>query len=103
MNDKAAAVAVVAAATDVVVLGWILARGSLRLDEGGALCRSCRRGTAVSPDALLLLQQILGGRLATALDAPASPATVEVEVLATRALEHHLERRLRSFGVLEQA
>ncbi len=73
------------------------------LDEGGALCRGCRRGTAVSPEAVLLLQQILGGRLASALDAPPSPATVEVEVLATRALEHHLERRLRSFGVLEQA
>jgi len=73
------------------------------LDEGGMLCRGCRRGTAVSPEAVELLQQILGGRLGTALEAPPSPATIEVEVLATRALEHHLERRLRSFGVLEQA
>lgn len=73
------------------------------LDEGGLLCRGCRRGTAVSPEAVELLQQILGGRLGAALEAPPSPATAEVEVLATRALEHHLERRLRSFGVLEQA
>ncbi|HMQ25052.1 MAG TPA: DNA repair protein RecO [Acidimicrobiales bacterium] len=73
------------------------------LDEGGMLCRGCRRGTAVSGEAVMLLQQILGGRLATALEAPPSPATTEVEVLATRALEHHLERRLRSFGILEQA
>lgn len=73
------------------------------LDEGGMLCRSCRRGTAVSPEALLLMQQILGGRLATALDAPDSAATAEVDLLATRSLERHLERRLRSFGVLEQA
>lgn len=71
--------------------------------EGGVLCRGCRRGTAISPEAVMLLQQILGGQLGAALDAPPSPATAEVEVLATRALEHHLERRLRSFGVLEQA
>lgn len=76
---------------------------SFDLNEGGVLCRSCRRGTAVSPEALALMQQILGGRLGEALDAPDSAATHEVEVLATRALEHHLERRLRSFGVLEQA
>ena len=73
------------------------------LAEGGLLCRTCRRGTSVSPEAVLLLQQILGGQLGAALEAPPSAATAEVEQLATRALEHHLERRLRSFGVLEQA
>ena len=76
---------------------------SFDLDEGGLLCRGCRRGTAVSPEAVVLLQQILGGQLGAALDAPDSPAGIEVELLATRALEHHLERRLRSFGVHEQA
>ena len=73
------------------------------LGEGGLLCRTCRRGTAVSPEAVSLLQQILGGQLGAALEAPDSPAGVEVELLATRSLEHHLERRLRSLGVLEQA
>jgi len=73
------------------------------LVEGGLLCRTCRRGTSVSPEAVVLLQQILGGQLGAALEAPPSAATAEVEQLATRALEHHLERRLRSFGVLEQA
>jgi len=66
------------------------------LDEGGALCRACRRGIAVSADAMALMQQILGGQLGTALNQPASAATHEVEHLATRALEHHLERRLKS-------
>jgi hypothetical protein len=32
---------------------------------------------------------------------PASPATHEVELLATEAVEHHLERRLRSVSVLD--
>ena len=69
--------------------------------EGGLLCAEHRRGTRVSPEAVELLQQILGGRLAQALEAPASPATHEVDHLATRVMEHHLERRLRSVGLLD--
>jgi DNA repair protein RecO (recombination protein O) len=69
--------------------------------EGGLLCTTHRRGTRVSPEAVALLRQILGGRLATALREPRSAATHEVDHLATRVLEHHLERRLRSVGLLE--
>ena len=72
------------------------------LGEGGALCRDCRRGTPLSPGALLLLRRILGGDLVAVLAEPASPAGYEVEHLATRALEHHVERRLRSVGLLER-
>ncbi len=72
------------------------------LDSGGLLCRDCRRGDAVSPGAVALLQQILGGRLGEALAAGDSPATHEVDHLATRAVEHHLERRLRSVSVLDR-
>lgn len=70
--------------------------------EGGALCRGCRRGTAVSPPALALMGAILGGGLAGALRERASPATWEVEQLAAHALEFHIERRLRSLHVLER-
>ena len=73
------------------------------LAEGGALCRSCRRGLPLSPEALRILRRILGGDLAGALGEPPGPATAEVERLATRALEDHLERRLRSLGVLDPA
>lgn len=69
--------------------------------EGGLLCGEHRRGTRMSPEAIELLQQILGGRLAVALQAPASPATNEVDHLATRVMEYHLERRLRSVGLLD--
>jgi DNA repair protein RecO (recombination protein O) len=72
------------------------------LGEGGTVCVDCRRGTALEPAALELLQAILGGRLAAALAEPASRATHAVDVLATRLVEHQLERRLRSIGVLEQ-
>jgi len=64
--------------------------------SGGALCRNCRRGTPLSPDALDLMRMVLGGSLSAALALPPSPATSEVENLATAAMEHHLERRLRA-------
>lgn len=70
--------------------------------EGGTVCVACRRGTRLSPEAIELLQWILGGRLGAALTVPRSAATHAVDVLATRLLEHQLERRLRSMGVLEQ-
>jgi DNA repair protein RecO (recombination protein O) len=73
------------------------------LAEGGVLCRDCRRGVAVSPDALTLIRAILGGGLAAALSLPASSATFEVEHLASHALEQHLERRLRSLHVLDRS
>jgi DNA repair protein RecO (recombination protein O) len=72
------------------------------LDEGGALCRACRSGIPVSAPALELLRAILGGRLNDALAAPESPATHEVSALATKALEHHLERRLRAVAMFER-
>jgi hypothetical protein len=56
----------------------------------------------ISNDALALMRRILGGGLASALDEPPSSATHEVEVLATRSMEHHLERRIRSMTVLDR-
>ena len=71
------------------------------LPSGGLLCHGCRRGSAVSPEAVELLRWILGGQLNEALALDQSPAHVEVDHLATRAVEHHLERRLRSVTVLD--
>ncbi|MCU0260245.1 MAG: DNA repair protein RecO [Ilumatobacteraceae bacterium] len=71
------------------------------LNEGGTLCRSCRSGTAISPGALAIMRDILGGRLVQALGREESPVTHEVGSLATRALEHHIERRLRAIAMFE--
>jgi DNA repair protein RecO (recombination protein O) len=71
------------------------------LTEGGTLCRGCARGTRITPEALSLLRRILGGDLVAVLSEPPSQAGYEVEHLATRALEHHLERRMRSVGILD--
>ncbi len=68
--------------------------------DGGLVCPDHRRGVAVSERAVVLLQQILGGQLGAALNEPPGPAATEVDHLATRALEHLLERRMRSTAVL---
>jgi DNA repair protein RecO (recombination protein O) len=75
---------------------------SMDVGEGGMLCRSCRSGTSVSPAALAIMRDILGGRLNEALALEESPATHEVGALATRALEHHIERRLRAVAMFER-
>ncbi len=68
--------------------------------DGGLLCRDHRRGAGISSEAVELLQRILGGQLGSALNEPAGPATQEVEHVATRALEHFLERRMKSTTAL---
>jgi DNA repair protein RecO (recombination protein O) len=72
------------------------------LEDGGLVCTEHRRGVPLPDESITLLQLILGGRLGVALAQPVTPATTEVEHLATRTLEYHLERRLRSIGVLDR-
>jgi DNA repair protein RecO (recombination protein O) len=71
------------------------------MDQGGVLCRTCRTGAPLSEEALELMRMILGGRLNDALSEPASKVTHEVAGHATRALEHHIERRLRTVAMFE--
>ena len=71
------------------------------LNEGGVLCRACRSGQAISPGALSLLRDILGGRLREALAQGETSATHEVAALATRALEFQVERRLKAVAMFE--
>lgn len=75
---------------------------SFDMNHGGVLCRGCRSGAPISAAALELMRMILGGQLNAALAAPASQATHEVNNHATRAVEHHIERRLRSVAVFER-
>jgi DNA repair protein RecO (recombination protein O) len=72
------------------------------LAEGGVLCRSCRSGVSISAGALALMRDILGGRLNEALASEESPITHEVGSLATRSLEHHIERHLRAVAMFER-
>ncbi|MGH8987896.1 MAG: DNA repair protein RecO [Acidimicrobiales bacterium] len=64
--------------------------------EGGTLCRQCRRGRAVSPDALAVVRSVLGGALGQVLSSPPPACAGEVAGLATEAMEAHIDRRLRT-------
>ena len=86
-----------------VTCGGTAALVAFDMNEGGVLCRTCRRGRPVSEDALRLTRMILGGQMNAALAETVTPATAEVGHLATAALEHHLERRLRAVGIFERA
>jgi DNA repair protein RecO (recombination protein O) len=66
------------------------------LTEGGTLCRGCRRGRAVSPDALEVVRAVLGGGLGRVLAGPRPACAEEVASLATEAMEVHIDRRLRA-------
>jgi DNA repair protein RecO (recombination protein O) len=71
-------------------------------DAGGVLCVACRRGRPISEEGIGLMRRILGGELGSALNEPESEATQEVRALATAAMEHHVERRLRAMSVIER-
>lgn len=85
-----------------VSCGEVSALEAFDFQDGGVLCRSCRRGRPISAEAIQLMHRILGGGLAGVLTEPVGPATGEVDLLATGLMEHHLERRLRSVAVLDQ-
>lgn len=72
------------------------------ISQGGAQCRACRTGVSISPPALQLLQQVLGGQLHVALAQEASAASGELTHLATQAMEHFIERRLRSTSLFDR-
>jgi DNA repair protein RecO (recombination protein O) len=48
------------------------------------------------------MRDLLGGRLNAVLALDESPATHEVGTLATRAMEHHIERRLKAVAMFER-
>ncbi|MFM8853276.1 MAG: hypothetical protein ACKOGL_08810, partial [Acidimicrobiaceae bacterium] len=57
---------------------------------------------SISGAAIKIIQNIVGGQLNVALSLPESAATREVSDLATKCMEHHLERRLKSVTVFER-
>ncbi len=80
--------------------GVVLTRFDVGL--GGMVCESCHRGRRISSEAHTILRGILGGQLGAILALPDSRYSAEVVELAARLFEHHLERRLRSHGLLDR-
>lgn len=74
-------------------------------EAGGAVCGGCAPQPP-GPEAgaaLAVIRAVLGGGLRAALAEPAGAETREVERLAVRAIEYHLECRLRSAAVIDAA
>ncbi len=63
---------------------------------------TCRQGTPMSADAPDIIRGILNGELARVLAADEGPAAHEVDQLAVKAFEHHVERRLRAVHILDK-
>ncbi len=63
---------------------------------GGVTCRTCTIGSPVGQQAIAMLDRILNGGLNGVLREAPSAATRELERLATNAVEHVLDRRLRA-------
>jgi DNA repair protein RecO (recombination protein O) len=66
------------------------------MQEGGALCRDCRRGRPMSGAALEMMRAMVDGGLGRVIGEKAGPVTGEVGELVNEAMEAHLERQLRS-------
>jgi DNA repair protein RecO (recombination protein O) len=73
------------------------------VNAGGVQCRDHKRGLAISDPALEVLQSVLGGKIAHTLSRADLPGSVVREVvdIARVAMEHHLERRIRSSSLFE--
>ena len=75
---------------------------SIDLDDGGLRCVDHPGPQPMSANAVML-QQVLGGHLAWALDQPVTPEVWEVDHLAHVAMERHVDRRLRALRLIERA
>lgn len=74
---------------------------TLQLHEGGVFCRQCRRGgQPISEPARQALWLLFNGRVRQVLDATTEAVGQELEMLAARMIEQHIERRLQSSSVV---
>jgi DNA repair protein RecO (recombination protein O) len=75
---------------------------SVDLSEGGVLCREHRRGEPISGPARDVFRHLFEGRVRHVLETTPDNIVREVEMMASRMIEQHIERRLKSSAVLHQ-
>lgn len=76
---------------------------AIDVQAGGVQCRQHRRGVSVSLPALSVLRDVLNGRIVSLLNRRDLPVEAVREVVSygRSAMEHHLERRIRSSSLFE--
>jgi DNA repair protein RecO (recombination protein O) len=72
-------------------------------DEGGFVCQNCRRGMATSEEVADLMHRMCTGEIGRVLAEGHADATTAIEQVSLTAVEHHLDRRLRSHRVALEA
>lgn len=75
---------------------------ALDISQGGILCRECRRGDQISNEARQALMQLFDGQVRAVLETTSAGVVNELQNLAARMIEQHIERRLRTSDVLHQ-
>ncbi|MEZ5342799.1 MAG: DNA repair protein RecO [Acidimicrobiales bacterium] len=75
---------------------------AIDLHLGGVLCVNCRRGDLLSDAARTALRHVSDGRVRHVLDTTSPDVAAELEILAGKLIEQHIERRLKTVGVLHQ-
>ncbi|MEM7274635.1 MAG: DNA repair protein RecO [Actinomycetota bacterium] len=73
---------------------------AIQIAEGGVTCREHRAGQPISDAARIALHQVFQGRVRHVLDTTPPDIAQELETLAARLIEQHIERPLRSSTVL---
>lgn len=75
---------------------------TIEVHEGGVLCQNCRRGEPISDAARQALMMVFAGHVRHVLATTPPEVANELEHLASRMLEQHIERRLRTSTLLHQ-
>ena len=74
---------------------------SISISEGGVFCGKCQRGRSISDTSIAVMRAILGGALNQALDVKDVKIISEIDLIASEAVEFHLERKIRSRRVMD--
>ncbi len=76
---------------------------AMQLHEGGVLCQRCRHGgQPITEAARVALSHVFEGRVRHVLDTTTPAVARELEALAARMIEQHIEKRLRASAVLDE-
>ncbi len=75
---------------------------TIQIHSGGVRCESCGGGEPISNSAREALIMIADGRVRQVLDETPDEVANELELLASKLIEQHIERGLRSVSVLYQ-
>jgi DNA repair protein RecO (recombination protein O) len=73
---------------------------AIQIAEGGVLCADHPAGESLSEAARLALEDVFAGRVRHVLDNTPPPVARELDSLAARLVEQHIERRLRASPIV---